>query len=89
LQSGVEKLHWRGRGGLNAQLWILVLSQVPLTSHPRQHNNLINKIIQNEFQKTKLNRDGKKGVSRGYWGDVVTGPFISFGFQVINFQYLH
>ncbi len=27
-------------------------------------------------------RDGKKGISRGYWGDVVTGPFIAFGYQV-------
>jgi hypothetical protein len=27
-------------------------------------------------------RDGKKGISRGYWGDVVTGPFIAFGYKV-------
>ena len=26
--------------------------------------------------------DGKKGISRGFWGDVVTGPFIAFGHQV-------
>jgi hypothetical protein len=27
-------------------------------------------------------KDGKKGISRGFWGDVVTGPFVAFGHQV-------
>ena len=24
---------------------------------------------------------GKKVAQRGYWGDVVTGPFLSYGFE--------
>jgi hypothetical protein len=27
-------------------------------------------------------KDGKKGISRGFWGDAVTGPFVAFGHQV-------
>ena len=29
-------------------------------------------------------KDGKRGISRGFWGDVVTGPFIAFGHQVLR-----
>ena len=46
-------------------------------SEPRMKANLtlISSLIATD-------RDGKKGISRGYWGDVVTGPFIAFGYQV-------
>ena len=27
-------------------------------------------------------KDGKKGISRGFWGDVVTRPFVAFDHQV-------